>query len=178
MRHFAVVAALAISASAQTLPSLLSEGQIRELEKKVAQNPGDLRSQPLLGQNYAFFILGITSFGRYGMVDGVDPARALGSFAQHGRDQLAKSPLAGVVGEAGQTLWRYSTDVRSYEILNTWASRFRFKTRKRWAYRVSTGRSRWSPTTGYGASIGSLFLFTDPSSIPACRSVPPTPTPR
>ena len=114
MRSLLVFAAFALGASAQPATRVLSQDEIQQLEATVAKNPGDRPSQVLLGKNYAFVILGIASLSQYDRVAGVDPAKARGPFAQHARDELGKSPLAGVVGEGGETLWVDSTFVQSY----------------------------------------------------------------
>ena len=61
--------------------AVLSQDQVQQLEGTVARNPGDLASQALLGKNYAFFILGITSLGKFDRVATIDPGKAAGSFA-------------------------------------------------------------------------------------------------
>ena len=72
----------------------------------------------LLGRNYAFFILGITSLKEYDLVATIDPGKAAGSFAQHARDELGTSRFAGVVAEGGQALWRFSTEVEVHQTLH------------------------------------------------------------
>jgi hypothetical protein len=113
MRHI-LIAATATTVAAYAQPQftvVLSQDQVQQLEGTVARNPGDLVSQALLGKNYAFLILGITSLGEFDRVATIDPGKAAGSFAEHARDELGKSFLAGVVAEGGQALWRLSTDV-------------------------------------------------------------------
>jgi hypothetical protein len=51
------------SVCAQSIP-VLSQSEIQQLETTVAQTPTDPQSQALLGQNYSFVILGITSLGQ------------------------------------------------------------------------------------------------------------------
>ncbi|HYW45668.1 MAG TPA: hypothetical protein VE959_22580 [Bryobacteraceae bacterium] len=113
MRRLLVFAALFFSACAQTT-AILSVDQIRQLETTVAQNPADRHSQTLLGRNYAFVILGVTALGQGDMVTGVDPAKAHGDFAQHARDEMAKTRFAGVAGEGGQALWNRAIQVDGY----------------------------------------------------------------
>jgi hypothetical protein len=98
--------------------AVLSQDQVQQLEGTVARNPGDFATQALLGKNYAFFILGITSLGQFDRVATIDPGKAAGSFAEHARGELGTSLLAGVVAEGGQALWRFSTDVQVYQRLH------------------------------------------------------------
>ena len=95
--------------------AVLSQDQVQQLEGTVARNPGDLASQALLGKNYAFFILGITSLEKLDRVATIDPGKAAGSFAEHARNELGKSVFAGVVAEGGQALWQFSTYVQVYQ---------------------------------------------------------------
>jgi hypothetical protein len=103
------------SVCAQSIP-VLSQSEIQQLETTVAQTPTDPQSQALLGQNYSFVILGITSLGQYNFVKGVDPAKARGEFAQHALDVMQNSASAGVLGEGGRALWNFSFQVQGYEI--------------------------------------------------------------
>lgn len=64
--------------------AVLSQDQVEQLELTIARNPGDLALEGLLGRNYAFFILGITSLKEYDLVATIDPGKAAGNFAQHG----------------------------------------------------------------------------------------------
>lgn len=114
MRHLILLPLLAGSVCAQSIP-VLSQAQIQQLETTVAQNPADRLSQTLLGQNYSFFILGITSLGQYNTVTGVDQAQARSEFAQHARDAMQNSALAGVLGEGGEALWNFSFQLEGYE---------------------------------------------------------------
>jgi hypothetical protein len=100
---------------AQSIP-VLSQSDIQQLETTVAQTPTDSQSQALLGQNYSFVILGVTSLGQYNSVTGVDPAKARGEFAQHALDVMQNSAFAGVLGEGGRALWNFSFQVQGYEI--------------------------------------------------------------
>jgi len=100
---------------AQSIP-VLSRSDIQQLETTVAQTPTDSQSQALLGQNYSFVILGVTSLGQYNSVTGVDPAKARGEFAQHALDVMQNSAFAGVLGEGGRALWNFSFQVQGYEI--------------------------------------------------------------
>ncbi|MBZ5610051.1 MAG: hypothetical protein LAP38_17450 [Acidobacteriia bacterium] len=116
MRRLLLTVAFAAGSWAQSV-SILSQDQIQELENKVAQHPEDRQSQKLLGQNYAAFILGITALGTYNTVEGVDASKAASSFAQHSREMLSTSSLAGVVAEGGHALWDFSFQVQGYEVL-------------------------------------------------------------
>ena len=98
--------------------AVLSQDQVQQLEGSVARNPSDFASQALLGKNYAFFILGITSLGEFDRVATIDPGKAAGSFAEHARGELLKSFISGIVAEGGQALWRFSTDVQAYQTLH------------------------------------------------------------
>jgi hypothetical protein len=113
---FPLVCALAVGASAQSV-TVLDQAKIQQLEITLAQNPGDRQAQTLLGQNYAFVILGITSVGKYDRVAGVDPAKARGDFAEHARDALLHTSWGGVAGEGGYALWRYCTEVDVFQTL-------------------------------------------------------------
>ena len=115
MRHLILLPLFAGSVCAQPIP-VLSQAQIQQLETTVAQNPGDKVSQTLLGQNYSFVILGLTALGQYNTVAGVDPAKAQGEFAQHARDAMQNSALAGVLGEGGEALWNFSFQIEGYEV--------------------------------------------------------------
>ncbi len=120
MRHI-LIAAAAITFAAYAQPQstpVLSQDQVLQLEIAVASNPGDLASQTLLGRNYAFFILGITSLGQFDQVATIDPEKAAGDFAQHARDELGKSLVAGVVAAGGEALWQFSTSVEIYQTLH------------------------------------------------------------
>lgn len=101
MRRLILTGVVASLACAQSV-SVLTQDQVRDLETKVAQHPEDFHSQKLLGQNYAAFILGVTSFGQYNTVTAVDAAKAGSSFAQHARDVLTTSSLAGVLAEGAR----------------------------------------------------------------------------
>ena len=113
MRHYLIAAAaITLAAHAQPQPTaVLSQDQIQQLELTIARNPGVLASEALLGKNYAFFILGIKSLGQFDKVESIDLEKATGDFAQHARGEFGKSLFAGVVAEAGQALWRFSTEV-------------------------------------------------------------------
>jgi hypothetical protein len=119
-RHILIAAAaITFAGYAQPQPTpVLSQDQVLQLEIAVARNPGDLASQTLLGRNYAFFILGITSLGQFDRVAAIDPGKAARDFAQRARDELGKSLFAGVVAEGGQAIWRFSTDVQIYQELH------------------------------------------------------------
>jgi hypothetical protein len=122
MRHILIAAAaVTFTAYAQSRPpAVLNQDQIQQLEVTIARNPSDLASEAVLGKNYAFCILGITSLAQFNIrVTGIDPEQAAGSFAQHARDELGKSLFAGVVAEGGQALWRYSREVEQYQILHS-----------------------------------------------------------
>jgi hypothetical protein len=117
-----LIAATAVTLAACAQPQttvVLTQEQVQQLEVSVARNPGDAPSQALLGKNYAFFILGITSLGEFDKVATINPGKAAGSFAQHARDELGKSLFAGVVAEGRQALWRYSTEVEVYQTLHS-----------------------------------------------------------
>jgi hypothetical protein len=116
-----LIAAVAITFAAYAQPQptpVLSQDQVLQLEIAVSRNPGDLASQTLLGKNYAFFILGITSLAQFDQVATIDPGKAAGDFARRAQDELGKSLFAGVVAEGGQALWRYSTEVQVYQELH------------------------------------------------------------
>src|ERR1035438_9777389 len=110
MKRLFLLGAIAAATSAQTTP-VLSQTEIQQLEIKVAQNSEDRASQTLLGKNYAFCILGITSLKKYNIVDGFDPAKAESAFAGHARGQLSDSINAGIVGEGANALWGFSFQV-------------------------------------------------------------------
>ena len=116
MKQIFLLAAIVATASAQTTP-VLGQAEIQQLEIKLAQNPADRPAQSLLGKNYAFYILGITSLKQYDMVDGADLAKANSAFAAHARSQLSGSSNAGVVGEGGNALWDFSFRIRGYRTL-------------------------------------------------------------
>src|SRR5215469_10789356 len=97
--------------------AVLSQEQVQQLEGAVARNPGDFASQALLGKNYAFLILGITSL-KFDRIAAIDPEKAAGSFAEHARDELGKSFFVGVLAEGGQALRRFSTAVQVYQTLH------------------------------------------------------------
>ena len=121
MRYF-LGAAAAITLAVYAQPSattVLTQDQVQQLEVKVTRGPGDTASQALLGRNYAFFILGITSLGEFDRVAALDPGKAAGEFARHARDELGKSLVPAVVAEGGQALWRYGNDVDSYQVLHS-----------------------------------------------------------
>lgn len=114
-----LAAAITVAANAQPQPTaVLRQDQVQQLEVTVARNPGDLASEALLGKNYAFFILGITSLGKSDKVAMIDPGKASGSFAQHARDELGRSLRVGVVAEGGNALWQFGTEVEVYQTLN------------------------------------------------------------
>ena len=117
MRRLVFALLFVISAWAQSIP-VLSQSQIQQLEAKLAQDPFNSQNQTLLGQNYAFVILGITSLGQYDTVASVDPALAGGDFARHARDAMQTSVLTGVVAEGGKALWNFSFQVQGYEALH------------------------------------------------------------
>src|SRR5271157_4041896 len=117
MQRLLLVAAMAAAASAQTVP-VLNQQEIQQLEIEVEQNPGDRASQAILGKNYAMYILGVASLRQFNRVTGVDPAKANSELAQHARGQLANSILGAVVGEGGQALWSFSTEVQVYATLH------------------------------------------------------------
>jgi len=120
MRQILILAA-AITVAANAQPqstAVLSQEQVQQLEATVARHPGDLASEALLGRNYAFFILGVASLGTFDRVAAIDPAKAAGSFARHAREALQKSPLAAVVAEGGNALWRFGTEVEVYQRLH------------------------------------------------------------
>ena len=131
MRYFLIwAAAITVATSAQLpggatadelwhqlKPTVLSQDQVQQLELTIARNSGDLALEALLGRNYAFFILGITSLKDYDFLATIDPGKAAGSFAQHARDELGTSRFAGVVAEGGQALWRFSTEVEVHQRL-------------------------------------------------------------
>ena len=79
-RHILIAAvAITFAAYAQPQPTpVLSQDQVLQLEIAVARNPGDLASQTLLGRNYAFFILGITSLRQFDRVATIDPGKEIG----------------------------------------------------------------------------------------------------
>ena len=120
MRQIAILAAvITAAANAQPQPTeVLSQNQVQQLELTVERNPGDRASATLLGKNYAFFILGIASLGRFDRVGTLDPEKAAGNFAQHVRNEIGKSVSAGVLAESGQALWRYATEVKVYQTLH------------------------------------------------------------
>lgn len=113
MRFF-LACAFAAAAWPESI-AVLDEAQIRQLERAVSRNPGDREGQTLLGQNYAFWILGITKLGKYDVLEELDPARTGTEFAQHARDELRHSSLAAVVGEGGYALWKYCTLAEVYK---------------------------------------------------------------
>src|ERR1017187_7054744 len=113
MRVLILLSVFAGLVCAQSIP-VLSQAQIQQLETTVAQNPADRPSQTLLGQNYAFVILGITALGQYNFVAGVNPAEAGGDFARHARDAMRSSTFGGVLGEGGEALWNFSFQVQGY----------------------------------------------------------------
>jgi hypothetical protein len=76
-----------------------------------------MASQKLLAQNYAFFILGITSLDQFGQASGYDPARGAGDFAEHARAILRETKLAVLAGEGGQALRMAGMTLRSFRIL-------------------------------------------------------------
>ena len=115
MRQLALLPLFAGILCAQSIIPVLSETQIQQLETTVAQNPADRASQTLLGQNYSFVILGISALGQYNTVAGVDPAKASGAFAQHARDVMQNSAVAGILGEGGEALWNFSFQLEGYE---------------------------------------------------------------
>lgn len=62
----------------QEQPRVLSQAEVEALEKTVAKSRDDRAGQKLLGQNYAFFILGITSLDQFGQAlrtGGMTPRR-------------------------------------------------------------------------------------------------------
>ena len=85
-------------------PSVLTQPEVERLEATVAKSPGDRGAQKLLAQNYAFFILGITSHDAFCQASGYDPAKAAGDVAKHARAILQETKLAVLAGEGGQEL--------------------------------------------------------------------------
>ncbi len=62
----------------QEQPRVLSQAEVEALEKTVAKSRDDRAGQKLLGQNYAFFILSITSLDQFGQAlrtGGMTPRR-------------------------------------------------------------------------------------------------------
>jgi len=97
-------------------PPVLTQPGVERLEATVAKSPGDLASQKLLAQNYAFFILGITSLDQFGQASGYDPAKAAGDFAKHARAIFEETKLAVLAGEGGQALRMGGMTLRSFRI--------------------------------------------------------------
>ena len=97
-------------------PPVLTQPEVERLEATVAKSPGDLASQKLLAQNYAFFILGITSLDQFGQASGYDPAKAEGDFAKHARAILQETKLPVLAGEGGQALRMGGMTLRSFRI--------------------------------------------------------------
>jgi hypothetical protein len=85
---------------------ILSIPQIQQLEDRVSQGDANPAALRLLGDNYAFVILGVTSFGANGMVNRLDPSLPASTFASHARTALQSSNLPDVIGEAATALWR------------------------------------------------------------------------
>ena len=102
---------------AQLPPPVLSQADVEQLELTVQQTPTDLKSQTLLGKNYAYFVLGVTALGKYGDPTAVDVAKSGSDFAQHAVAQLGTdSTPATVLAEGGRELWNDSFSVQSYGV--------------------------------------------------------------
>ena len=108
-----LLASLSVSIWAQsTLPAVLSQSDVEQLETQVASNPSDLNAQTVLGRNYAYFILGVTALDKYGTPAEFDYSKANSDFAQRAKSQLTGDiALATVLGEGGQTLWNGSFSI-------------------------------------------------------------------
>src|ERR1035438_10501232 len=117
MKRLFLLIVIATTAFGQST-AVLSQTEIEALEAKVATNPNDLPSQKLLGKNYAYYIMGVTALGKYGLVEAVDPVKADSAFATHARAILASSNNAGLVAEGGNALWGLSFQLLSYYTLH------------------------------------------------------------
>jgi hypothetical protein len=79
------------------------------LKRAQTVDPGNRNWSAGLGIVYAAGIVGLTGMNESGFATRADPDETHGLFAQHAREELAKSQDAALIGTAGDRLWFWGT---------------------------------------------------------------------